>query len=67
MVKNHNDEPKKVAEIIAFVQQRGGLDYAQQQMKIYTDEAFTILNTFPEGDMRTGLEQLVRFTTERTK
>jgi len=67
LAKNHNDEPKKVAEIIAFVQQRGGLDYAQQQMKIYTDEAFTILNTFPEGDMRTGLEQLVRFTTERTK
>src|ERR1700761_450567 len=39
LVKNHNDEPKKVAEIIAFVKQRGGLDYAQQQMKKYTDEA----------------------------
>ena len=67
LVKNHNDEPKKVAEIIKFVQQRGGLDYAQQQMKLYTDEAFAILNTFPADDMRTGLEELVRFTTERTK
>lgn len=67
LVKNHNEEPQKVAEIIAFVKQRGGLDYARQQMQKYTDEAFTILNTFPEGAMRTGLEQLVRFTTERIK
>jgi len=35
--------------------------------KKYRDEAFAILNTFPEGDSRTGLEQLVRFTTERNK
>jgi octaprenyl-diphosphate synthase len=67
LVKNHNEEPQKVAEIIAFVKQRGGLDYARQQMQKYTDEAFTILNTFPQGAMRTGLEQLVRFTTERIK
>src|SRR6201994_2761940 len=43
LVKNHNDDAKKVNEIIAFVKQLGGLEYAQQQMKKYTDEAFQIL------------------------
>jgi octaprenyl-diphosphate synthase len=67
LVKNHNDDPKKIGEIIAFVKQKGGLEYSETQMKNYTDSAFEILNTFPVGEARTGLEQLVRFTTERNK
>ena len=67
LVKNHNDEPKKIARIISFVQDSGGLKYAETQMKKYQDEAFNILNTFPDGESRSGLEQLVRYTTERNK
>ena len=67
LVKNHNEEPKKVAEIIAFVKGSGGMAYASTQMAKYQEEAFTILNTFPPSEFRTGLEQLVRFTTERKK
>lgn len=67
LVKNHNDEPQKIAQIIAFVKETGGLEYAEAQMRKYQDEAFEILNTFSPSDARTGLEQLVRFTTERNK
>ncbi|PTQ95774.1 octaprenyl-diphosphate synthase [Mucilaginibacter yixingensis] len=67
LVKNHYEENDKIAEIIAFVKRTGGLEYAETQMKRYQDDAFEILNTFPPGDARTGLEQLVRFTTERNK
>lgn len=67
LVKNHNDDPKKIAEIITFVKQKGGLEYAETQMKQYQEAAFAILDTFPAGDARTGLQQLVRFTTERNK
>ena len=67
LVKNHNDNPEKIRQIIKFVQEAGGLQYAETQMKKYQEEAFELLNTFPEGDSRTGLEQLVRFTTERNK
>jgi octaprenyl-diphosphate synthase len=67
LVKNHNDDPEKINRIISFVKQAGGLQYAESQMKKYQEEAFEILNTFPEGDARKGLEQLVRFTTERNK
>jgi octaprenyl-diphosphate synthase len=67
LVKNHNDDAGKIAEIIRFVKDSGGLQYAESQMKKYQDEAFEILNTFPPGEARTGLEQLVRYTTERNK
>ncbi len=67
LVKNHNDEAEKIKQIISFVKSSGGLEYAETQMKKYQDEAFEILNTFPKGDSRLGLEQLVRFTTERNK
>jgi octaprenyl-diphosphate synthase len=67
LVKNHNDDPKKIAQIISFVNESGGLKYAETQMKLYQDEAFKILNTFPPSDSRESLEQLVRFTTERNK
>ncbi|MEO8885671.1 MAG: polyprenyl synthetase family protein [Mucilaginibacter sp.] len=67
LVKNHNDDPVKIEAIISFVKQTGGLTYAETQMKKYREEAFTILSTFPAGDARTGLEQLVHFTTERNK
>ncbi|MDB5111390.1 MAG: sdsA [Mucilaginibacter sp.] len=67
LVKNHNDDPEKIAHIISFVKQTGGLAYAETQMKKYQEEAFAILNTLPEGESRIGLEQLVRYTTERNK
>ncbi|WP_158829612.1 polyprenyl synthetase family protein [Mucilaginibacter lacusdianchii] len=67
LVKNHNEDAEKVAQIISFVHQTGGLQYAETQMQKYQQEAFEILNTFPPGEARTGLEQLVRYTTERNK
>lgn len=67
LVKNHHEEPKKVSEVIRFVKDSGGLAYSETQMAKYQEEAFTVLSTFPENQFRLGLEQLVRFTTERKK
>lgn len=67
LVKNHNEEPDKVSEIIDFVRSSGGMDYASGQMEIYQDEAFKILNDLPDNNSRKALQQLVRFTTERKK
>ncbi|MEH6304507.1 polyprenyl synthetase family protein [Olivibacter sp. CPCC 100613] len=67
LVKNHNEDQKKVMEVIDFVRNSGGLDYAKEKMLSYQAEAFGILETFPKSEYKTGLEQLVRFTTERNK
>ncbi|TDQ07648.1 polyprenyl synthetase family protein [Pedobacter metabolipauper] len=67
LVKNHQDEPAKIQEIIDFVNEKEGVHYANEKMLQYQQEAFDILYSFEPGDARTGLEQLVRYTTERKK
>ncbi|UKJ08341.1 polyprenyl synthetase family protein [Solitalea lacus] len=67
LVKNHNEEPDKIQEVIAFVKRTGGLELAEKIMFNYQEEAFDILRTFPDTEQRRSLEQLVRYTTERKK
>ncbi|RYG01094.1 MAG: polyprenyl synthetase family protein, partial [Chitinophagaceae bacterium] len=67
LVKNHNDDPKKIQQIIDFVNANEGVHYANKKMEEYQAKAFEILATFPDGDAKTGLEQLVKYTTERKK
>ena len=67
LVKNHDDHPDKINEIIDFVRNSGGIAYAEEQMAQYQQQAFEILNTFPDSESRLGLEQLVKFTTQRKK
>lgn len=67
LVKNHHEDAEKVKQVIDFVRASGGLEYAEQRMLDYQQEAFDILKTFPDNEYRTGLEQLVKFTTERKK
>jgi len=67
LVKNHQEDPVKIQEIIDFVNAKKGVEYANERMVQYQQEAFDILYTFEPGDARTGLEQLVRYTTERKK
>jgi octaprenyl-diphosphate synthase len=67
LVKNHNENAQKVKEVIDFVRSSGGLEYATARMHEYQQEAFEILNEFPDSPYKLGLEQLVKFTTERKK
>ncbi|MBO9637776.1 MAG: polyprenyl synthetase family protein [Siphonobacter aquaeclarae] len=66
-IKNDSENPKKVGEVIDFVKQSGGIQYATQVMKRYVDEALHILTDFPASAYRESLVNLVKFTIERTK
>jgi octaprenyl-diphosphate synthase len=67
IVRNESHKPRKVSEVIAYVKSSGGIEYAQQVMHRYVEEARQLLQSFPESVYRTSLEQLVQFTIERTK
>lgn len=66
-VKVHNENPEKVAEVIDFVRKSGGLTYAEDAMRQYLKEAFAILHTFPDSEVRKSLEDLVNYVAERKK
>ncbi len=67
LVKNHNENPEKVAEVIDFVRNSGGMKYAREVMYRYRQEAFELLHTFPDSEARKHLEGLVNYVTERVK
>jgi octaprenyl-diphosphate synthase len=65
IVKNNNNDPKKVAEVIDFVIKSGGIQYAEGKMLEYRKNALDILSEFKESPSRTSLAELVKYTTER--
>lgn len=65
VVKHNNKDRKKVDWVIEQVKQTGGIDYATRRMNEYKEEAIRILHQFPENEIRQGLEDLVRYVTER--
>lgn len=67
LVKRHSENPEKVKEVIDFVKTSGGLEYAQQVMLDYRQQAFQILEEFPPSEARESLHDLVVFVTERKK
>jgi len=52
--------------VIHEVNKAGGIQYALSKMNDYRDEALKILTEFPESEFRAALEELVRYTTDRT-
>ncbi len=65
IIKNENKNAEKVKFVIDTVVTEGGINYAAEKMINYRDEALTILYQFPESEVRTALESLVRYTTDR--
>ncbi|MDG1477724.1 MAG: polyprenyl synthetase family protein [Vicingaceae bacterium] len=66
-VKKHNENKKKVKEVINFVIETGGIEYAQKAMHDYKDKALAILKEFEQNEANKALAELVIFTTERKK
>ena len=67
LIKNQSQNPSKVAEVIKFVRDSGGMQYAKEAMLKYREEAFELLREFPDSPFRQSLEDLVIFVTERKK
>lgn len=65
IIKNQNKDPKKIKFVLNTVTDAGGIKYANEKMNEYRDEALSILYQFPQSDIRKGLEELVRYTTDR--
>jgi octaprenyl-diphosphate synthase len=65
IIKNQNKQPDKVQQVINTVKETGGIAYAEKKMYTYRDEALAILHEFENIEIRNGLEELVRFTTDR--
>lgn len=67
IVRNESDQADRVAEVIRFVRESGGIEYARRAMYAYRQEAFDLLMQAPESPARQALYDLLLFVTERKK
>jgi octaprenyl-diphosphate synthase len=67
ILKQKRKSGREVNAIISFVEENGGLSYAETMMEKYHDKALAILDTFPESGYRDSMREFIDFTTLRNK
>lgn len=66
-IKKHHNRPKKVAEVVDFVRNSGGIDYAIGKMEDHLKNAADILSNFPKSPERDALSAVIAYTGARKK
>jgi octaprenyl-diphosphate synthase len=64
-VKKYHNDKKRVNEIIAFVKEKGGIEYATEKMKEYQSKALELLETYPKSTYKYSLLTMVNYVIER--
>ncbi len=67
IVKNHNENPKKVKRAVQLVIENGGIEYAHQKMNEYKVKALELLSDIPDSEAKQAVLGLVEYTTNRKK
>jgi octaprenyl-diphosphate synthase len=67
IVKNKKKTKAEIDEVITFVSESGGMDYAELKMNQYRDKALAILDSYPDSDVKDSLREFVQYTTNRKK
>jgi octaprenyl-diphosphate synthase len=67
IVKNHNENPKKVKRAIELVHEHGGIIYAHKKMMELKSEALNMLADIPDSEAKRSIIGLVEYTTLREK
>ena len=63
--KNAHKRRNEIDFILNAVQTHGGIRYAETRMEQYIQEAFAVLQPFPDSEAKTMLLRLVNFSIER--
>ena len=66
IIKNGSNK-QNVKEVIQFVRENGGINYAIERAKSYSDKAKEELSILPDSQSKIALEALVEFVIDRKK
>lgn len=64
-IKRYNNDQKRVKELVTFVKNSGGLEYAVSVMKDFQQKAKDILNEFPDSEAKQSLHIMLDYVIER--
>ncbi len=64
-IKSKSDSKKVRNEVISYVKDKGGLEYAEKMMLDYKNRSLEILERYPNNEANQSLKQLVEFVVKR--
>lgn len=67
LVRNAEEKPKNINEVVHFVRAQGGIEYATGVMNRFRDLAVEQLSTLPDSPHRQSLKLMVDYTISRNK
>lgn len=67
IVKNKKKTKSEITEVINFVTDNGGLEYAEIKMNQYRDKALAVLDSYPDSEVKESLREFVNYTSSRKK
>ena len=67
LIKRKNTNSDAVRELVDLVVEKGGVEYATQQMNHFREKAIHALMEFPQNEARTSLIAMMNYITERKK
>jgi len=66
-IRKGKKSQRVVNEVVRFVNENGGVEFATQKMHEYKQNAIEALSAFPDNPARNSLKDLVEFTVSRKK
>ncbi len=65
IMKTRKKTKSEINEVISFVEENGGMEYAEHKMNMYRDKALAILDLYPDSEAKESLKGFVSYTTSR--
>lgn len=66
-IKRYNNSTRKMKEVIRFAVLEGGIEYAENAIEKEITKAHSILDTYPDSDIKTALKEFIDYTVNRIK
>jgi octaprenyl-diphosphate synthase len=67
ILKNNNKDKKDIQFVIDKVIELGGVSYAENVMKQFTQDAYTLLDEWPASEAKDAMKDLINYSIERKK
>jgi octaprenyl-diphosphate synthase len=67
ILKNKKKTKSEISEVVSFVNEYKGIEYAVVQMNKYCENAINILSTYDDSEVKESLKSFIRYTTSRKK
>lgn len=67
IIKKDHNNPEKVQEVMSYVINSGGIQYAEAKMEEYRAKALAMISEYSESESRNSLISLVDYVISRTK